>query len=146
MSIKRIPADDAFSLCVRERAHWTCELCGTVHAEGQAAGRSRALDNSHLFGRGNWSVRFDSHNAFCHCTACHFRFGADRDLQYSHYTNVFGAWWYDIIMERKEDTKLGRLARKSKKEIKQHYMAEFEKMREMRKMGIMGRIEFENWI
>lgn len=142
MCMKRTPADDAFSKCTRERADWTCELCGTVHVDAQAKGASKGLDCSHLFGRGNWSVRVDPNNSFCHCTACHFRFGADRQLQRQHHEAVFGSGMYEIIEERKNDTSLGRRVKREQKEIAKHYRQEYERMRGLRKQGITGRIEF----
>ena len=144
--MKRTPADDAFSRCVRERANWTCELCKTVHPDAQATGRSRALHCSHFIGRGNWSVRFDAFNAFCHCYACHVRFGSDKYLQEKHHAEVFWIGQSFFIKERKQDTKLGRFARKSQKEIAKHYRHEYERMRALRADGQRGRIEFENWI
>ena len=146
MGLKRTQADIWFSRCVRERANWVCELCKTVHPDAQATGRSRALHCSHFIGRGNWSVRFDAFNAFCHCYACHVRFGSDKYLQEQHYAAVFFVTLFVFLKERKQDTKLGRFARKSQKEITKHYKNEYNIMRDLRAKGRTGRIEFENWI
>ena len=140
--MKLTPADKWFSKCVRERSRWTCELCGTHYPEGAAKGAYQGLDCSHMIGRGNWSVRFDANNAFAHCTACHFRFGADKELQTSHYMKVFGVYVYDILIQLKNDPKIGRIMRKRKKEIAKYYKEIFECMREKRKGGYMGRLEF----
>lgn len=144
--MKRTPADDAFSRCVRERANWTCELCKTIHPDAQATGRSRALHCSHFIGRGNWSVRFDISNAFCHCYACHVRFGSDKYLQEKHYLEVFSEHEQLLLVEKKHNNQLGKLARKSQKEIAAHYKAEYGRMRKSRAGGCNGRLEFENWI
>ena len=143
--IKRTSADDWFSKCVRERANWTCEMCGTIHAEAQATAKCGGLYCSHLFSRGNWAVRFDPDNAFCHCTACHFRFGGDREIQRIEYEKVFGNGKYEIIREKKNDTTLGRMAKREIKEIAKHYMGEFQRMRKLRQDGKTGRIEFEGY-
>ena len=143
--MKRTPADDAFSRCIRERANWTCELCKTVHPDAQATGRTRSLHCSHLYGRGNWSVRFDSGNAFCHCYACHVRFGSNKDLQNVHAREKFTEHELALLKERKNDNRLGKLARKSQKEITKHYRQEYDRMRKLRAKGHNGRIEFENW-
>lgn len=143
--MKRTPADDAFSLCVRERAHWQCELCKTFYPEAQAVGRSRSLDCSHLFTRGNWSVRFSPINAFCHCVACHFRFGGDRELQRTHFEEVFGEGLYIILLERKQNSSIGRQAKREGKEIAKHYRQEFKRMRELRLNGATGRLEFTGY-
>ena len=42
MAIKITPADTAFSKCVKERADWKCERCGTQYQEGD-----RGLHCSH---------------------------------------------------------------------------------------------------
>ena len=145
MSLKRTPADDAFSRCIRERADWTCELCGTVYPEAQATGRSRGLHCSHFIGRGNWSVRFNSSNAFCHCYACHVRFGSDKYIQEKHYLDIFGGGKLVFLEFGKNSTFLGRDAKKSQREISAHYRQEYERMRKLRAKGQRGRIEFMSW-
>ena len=34
MAVKITPADTAFGKCVKERASWRCERCGTQYQEG----------------------------------------------------------------------------------------------------------------
>jgi hypothetical protein len=50
-----------------------------------------------------------------------------------------------IILEKKQNTSIGRMARKEVKEIAKHYKAEFERMRKLRAEGVMGRIEFTGY-
>jgi hypothetical protein len=148
MALKRTQADKYYSACIRERTNWTCELCGTHYPDSAAKGNSKSLDCSHLVGRGNWSVRFDAINAFCHCYGCHSRFGADADLQKRHHLEIFGNGLYDILMERKNDSGIGRMVRKAEKlgEVRRHYKAEFERMRKERANGEQGRIEFISYV
>lgn len=70
MAIKITPADKAFSLCIRERAHWRCERCGRVTPDDKRMG----LHCSHWQGRGSWSTRLHPLNAFAHCYGCHSHF------------------------------------------------------------------------
>lgn len=145
MAIKTTPADVAFSRCIRERANWTCERCGKHYPDAAAAGKSQSVHCSHMVGRGNWSVRLDPWNAFCHCYGCHSVFGADGAYQKEHYIEIHGSGAYELLMERKASTALGREAKKSVKEIAKHYRGEFARMRELRMEGEMGRIEFTGY-
>lgn len=139
--VKRTPADDAFSLCVRERAGWTCEKCGKYYPEG--AGR-KGLHCSHYIGRGNWSVRLDRDNAESLCYGCHSHHGGTERRA----REVLGDGLWEILYERSVDTELGRAYRKTKGkgEVAKHFRAEYERMRASRMDGEIGRIEFENFL
>ena len=65
MAIKITPADTVFGKCVKERASWRCERCGTQYQEGD-----RGLHTSHGLGR-QWGVRFVGLNAIAACYGCH---------------------------------------------------------------------------
>lgn len=138
--LKRTPADDWFSKCVRERANWTCEICNTHYPDAAANGAGQ-LDCSHHEGRGNWSVRFDPDNAECACCACHFREGGTERRA----REALGDGRYEILMEKARDTELGRMYRrtKGKGDISKHFRNEFRRMRKLRAEGVTGRIEFE---
>jgi len=84
-------------------------------------------------------------NAFCHCTACHFRFGGDRDLQRQHFNEVFGDGAYILLLEQKQNSLYSRMAKREQKEIAKYYREEFKRMRLLRKDGAMGRIEFTGY-
>lgn len=143
--MKLTAADRWYSRCVRERSNWTCELCGTEYPDGRAKGACQGLDCSHYVSRGNWSVRFDSSNAFAHCVSCHFRFSGDAQLQIDEYKRVFGQGQHERLRERKNDTSLGRSNRKEVKEIAKHYKKEYELMRSARAKGAAGRLEFTSY-
>jgi hypothetical protein len=144
--LKRTTADSWFSKCVRERSNWTCDRCNKHYPDDAAKGSSRSLDCSHVFGRGNWSVRHDPDNAFCHCYGCHSIFGSDKEVQQKEYNRVFGGGLYDMLVQKKNDSSRGRVAKRSNKEMAKHYKAEFERMRGLRLEGEQGRIEFEGFI
>src|SRR4030095_8318714 len=54
--IKRSLADDLFSKYIRARENYTCQRCHRYFENGIG------LDNSHYWGRGNWTTRFDPEN------------------------------------------------------------------------------------
>ena len=56
-----------------------------------------------------------------------------------------GGILYDILIEKSNDLMLGKEARRSKKEIAEHYKAEFERMRRERDNGKVGRINFQGY-
>lgn len=142
-AIKRTPADIAFSKCVRGRAGWKCERCGSQHEEN-----SQGLHCSHYHGRGKWGVRFDPDNAFAHCYGCHKYLSA--------HPSVFAAWVYDemgggrleLLKERVNDISLGKVyARtKGKGDIARHFREEFSRIKQLRLEGVRGRIEFEAFL
>ena len=136
-AIKRTPADIAFSKCIRERAGWSCERCGSYFPEGNRGG----LDCSHHHSRGNWSIRFDPLNAEALCYGCHSHCGGTEERR----RDVLTDWEIDLLFERKADTGLGRLYRKTKGvgEIAKHYRDELKRLESLRAGGEVGRLEFE---
>jgi len=135
--IKRTPADIAFSLCVRERADWTCERCGTKYPE-----KARGLECSHGHTRGKWGVRFCGLNAEALCTGCHFREGGLARLE-----KIWTEWERERVLELVNDIGWGKMVRatKGKGDIAKHYRDEYDLMRQYREAGGTGRIEFEDW-
>lgn len=71
MKIRRDKRDILFSILVRERANWTCQVCGKFFPEGVR----RGLECSHHFSRRKRSVRWDPSNASAHCMSCHQKLG-----------------------------------------------------------------------
>lgn len=138
--IKRTPADDAFSKCVRERANWTCEKCNKYFPEGKRQG----LDCSHHYGRRNWSIRLEPINAESLCYGCHSHYGGTEDRR----KEVLNKGELEILIEKKNDIQLGKEVRKTKGkgEIAKHFREELKRMQELRAQGEMGRIEFVGWL
>ena len=137
-----------FSLCVRERADWACQACGKKYepwftAKGLPA--NPGLHCSHYIGRGNYSVRFDKHNADAHCFGCHQKFEGNPHIFMMWKSEQLGGLLYDILIEKSQDIMIGKQARREKKEIAAHYKAEFEKMQAKRASGKVGRIEFTGY-
>lgn len=137
--IKITSGDRFFSLCVRERANWTCERCGTYHQPP-----TTALHCAHWHSRGNWSVRFDPSNALALCYGCHQYTSVNRETEHRPLMlKVFGELELDRVATEKN-----RPATRVKKflpEIAKHYRQELERMQRLRANGETGRIEFERW-
>lgn len=140
MALKRTSADIAFSKCVRERVSWTCERCGSWFHRNAGG-----LECSHFHGRGKWGLRFDPDNAFSLCTGCHFYLGSHPTEHQKWVEGQIGAGMMEILQERANDTSLGRIARRSAKEIAKHYRNELARLERLRDEGETRRIELENW-
>lgn len=148
--IKTTPADKWFSLCVRCRTNWTCEYKAMHFPD--PSGR-KGLHCSHFYGRGNWSTRFDPMNAFAHSYGSHQLLGSNAKLFAGWALEKMGKMEFDSLVCRSLDTKIGREYRKANKlkegrttALAAHFKREYEKMEEMRKDGITGRIEFSSYI
>jgi hypothetical protein len=146
--LKTTPADKWFSLCVRERANWTCEYPGCrKHIEPP----TRELQCAHYDTRDIWSTRLDPLNAFCLCDVHHMRI--DRNgyrMEFENlYLSVFGIDNLEILREHwRDNAGLGKLYKQTegKGAVAEHYKKEFERMEEMRAQGFTGRIEFSGWL
>lgn len=136
------PADHFFSLCIRERADWKCEKCGTKYERG-----SRGIHCSHYFGRSYWAVRFEPLNAFSHCFACHRLMESNPDLFQTWTTIVLGPDKLEIVREKAYSLVLAKELRRTKGrgEIAKWFESEYNRMLELRKQGQTGRIEFVGW-
>lgn len=132
-AIKRDVADDAFSLCVRERSNWICECCGKVFPEGQMAGRESGLHCSHFIGRRNKSTRYHPDNAFAHCNTCHRKFEENPHEFTAWVQNYLGVARYDQLLVVKNA--IFRTTREIRSEIAKHYREEFARMRGERAAG-----------
>ena len=140
-AVKIKQADKWFSKCVRARANWCCERCGTQHDKS-----SQGLHCSHYHGRGRWAVRFDPENAEALCYGCHSLMGS---LPVEHTKRIqekLGQYRFNALRERSNDLKRGRDAKRDEKEISKHFKAEYERMEKMRECGDVGRIEFEGYL
>nr|AKH47993.1 hypothetical protein SARI_02660 [uncultured marine virus] len=68
MKIKIDKIDSLFSKMIRERDKWRCIFCGNVYEPPTSA-----LHNSHFWGRGHKSTRYDARNCDALCYGCHVR-------------------------------------------------------------------------
>jgi hypothetical protein len=123
-AVKIKSADKWFSLCIRERANWTCERCGAKCPDDKRMG----LHCSHYHGRGKWATRFDPDNCRALCYGCHSYVGGNPDIHRSDMIARLGPGLYEIVLEKSNDSRLGRMAKRSEKEIAAHYRAEYRRM------------------
>lgn len=134
-AVKITPADAAFSKCVRERNANRCERCGGYPNPG-------GLHCSHFYGRGKWSTRFDPENGTALCHGCHSYFGSNPELHRHWQKERLGPYRYDALLERANNSSLGRTAKREAKAIAEHYRGEHRAMLKKREQGEYGRIEF----
>lgn len=90
--------DAIISRRVRDRDHWTCFYCGKQHEVG-----SRNLSNSHFWGRGKLSVRFDMENCDAACwIPCHkYKLEGHKNGQYRDFKlRQLGKDRYDALEVR----------------------------------------------
>ena len=134
--MRRTKQDAVFSDLVRERANWTCEVCGKYYPEGSRGG----LECSHFYSRSRNSTRLHPLNAAAQCTHCHFQLGGDP---------VLFTEWINQHLKKGEPEYLRFLANKIQKKPKwykeeeyQHLKKELARMRKLRLEGETGRIEF----
>ena len=141
-AVKIRAADKHFSACVRERANWTCERCHRKTPDDKRMG----LHCSHYHGRGKWATRFDPENCEAICYGCHAYLTANPHKHTARQKEQMGEGAYQILLERSQDTAVGRLAKKTEKDISRHYREELKRMQALRVEGEQGRIEFDNWL
>ena len=109
--IKRSLADDLFSKYIRARDNYTCQRCHRYFENGIG------LDNSHYWGRGNQTTRYDPDNCDALCRGCHEYAGSGdgRDDWYTPFKKKqLGEQRYNALMVRahqtgKKDETLARL-------------------------------------
>jgi len=103
------------------------------------------LHNSHYHGRGKWGVRFEIRNCSSICYGCHQYLGSHPTEHTKFMKAKLGEKAYDELLELANDTKLGRLAKRSEKEIRAHYRQQLERMKSARASGETGYLFLENW-
>ena len=136
--MKTNPADQAFSRCVRERADWTCEKCGSKHEEG-----SMGLHCSHIFSRRHRTIRWSGDNAQALCFSCHSWYGGNPADSGVWIAEFLGEGHIDLLREKKEQRL--KVSKLEEKEIAKHYREQLKAMKAERDNGKQGRIEFESW-
>ena len=141
MALKVTQADKHFSLCIREAAEWKCEKCHTYYPEG----RRQGLHCSHYHGRGKWGLRFVVDNAAAHCYGCHQHLSSNPLKHQEWRVQHIGQGACDILLEKSNDTALGRLAKRNQKEISKHYREEHKRLKELRAQGVKGKLEINSW-
>lgn len=141
--MKRTPYDKAVSDVVRERADWACEKCGVISEEGRNRAADKGMQCSHYYGRKHNSTRYDMDNCFCLCASCH-SWLEDRPADHRVFViSKLGEARHDELMRRHHQVK--KYKSWMLKELKEHYRAEFERIRERHFSGERGYIEVINY-
>ena len=136
MGIKRTPLDAVFSDLVRERADWTCEVCGKEFPDRKGAG----LHCSHYWGRRGASTRHHGDNCFAHCFGCHQKLGSNPELFRSWVFKELGEIRYDDLTLRANKPR--KYTKADRKEMLIHFKAQLEYLKKRRKEGQTGYILF----
>ena len=114
MAIKREACDKWFSNCVRHRDKHTCQYC-----------QKPGTDCAHIYGRAKKSVRWSMDNAITLCRYHHQWFGSNPVAFTDFLTKIYGEGHMAILREKANSImKTNKLLRK---EISDHYRAEFRK-------------------
>ena len=137
--MKRDKLDIIFSKLVRERADWTCEMCGKKFPED-----APNLHCSHIYGRRYRSTRWHGNNATAMCFACH-RSVTEQPLEFSAWVlATFGEGHCTALKTRRNA--ILKLSKPEKEEFYQFMKAQLERLKEKRNDGETGRLEFEEWL
>ena len=93
MRIKIDKADTLFSKWIRNRDKWTCQRCHKTYPDGYSG-----LNNSHYWGRGRESVRFEPDDCDALCFGCHMIWEKDdRDSYKAFKIKQLGQKRYDSL-------------------------------------------------
>ena len=138
MSLKRSPADDSFSKCVRAAADYKCQKC-----EKQYDKSSTGLHCSHNFGRRHKTIRWCSDNALSLCFSCHQWFGENPADSGKWLEEFVGIGTVDLLREKmRSKVKVSKL---EEKEIAKRYREQLKIIQDKREGGEIGYIDFESW-
>lgn len=136
-NVKRKPADDAFSKCVRAAAGYQCERCGTQYGPGDSG-----LHCSHNFSRRHRTIRWCKENALALCFGCHQWFGGNPADSGRWLEDKVGSGVIEILRE-KRDSKV-KVSKLEEKDIAAHYRKEHKRIVERLESG-EATVDFESW-
>ncbi len=136
MGIKRTPLDAVFSDLVRERADWTCEVCDKHFPDRKGSG----LHASHYWGRRGKSTRWYGLNVFAHCFGCHQKLGSKPHEFKSWVFKQLGETLYDQLTLRANAPM--KYSKQDLKDMQAHFKKELAEIRQKRKDGWVGYIDF----
>jgi len=136
--VKLDALDKIFSLCVRERANWTCECCGENHRNNAGY-----LDCSHIYGRRHRSTRWDPLNAHALCKSCHTYF-TDRPTEFTSWVKTtMSDERYEEL--RQKHHQIFKSTKADRKEAVKWFKRQHAEMCEKREQGQTGYIDFAGY-
>lgn len=136
--VRILPADAAFSKCVREAANWKCQRCGAQHQE-----KSMGLHCAHYQTRGKWGTRFEPDNVAALCYGCHSYIDSHPEEKTAWFEKHIGAERAQEVRRMGEIPARGLRSRKS--EIAKHFRLEHEQMLIKRSQGVTSRLGFRRF-
>jgi hypothetical protein len=117
MSIRRDPADIAFSQAVRMSRGFICEHCNKGDGRTELA---------HIYGRRFKSVRWDTLNGLCLCHTCHRQF-TENPLDFTSWLREYvGQGYLDILNEKRN--RIFKTTKAIRADIAKHYRNEIKLM------------------
>ena len=140
--MKLSPADIAFSQCVRAAADHTCRKCGIQKFPTNRRGNS-GMDCSHVFGRGNRTVRWAKDNAKCMCHTCHRWWHENPTESGQWFENLVGIDHMELLREKARAC--FKIPKTEEREIAKHYREQLKIIEQKRLDGVTGYIDFESW-
>ena len=101
----------------------------------------------HFQGRKHKRTRYMMENGLCLCASCHARVEEDPYEHTKLYSSIWGEGMAELLSQLKHQPykPIGGW-KEFEKEAAAHYRKEFERMRNLRLDGDIGRIEFEGFI
>lgn len=127
MTIRRCPADAAFSDALRASRNHACEHCG----------REGRTECAHIYGRRHKSIRWDTLNALSLCHTCHRAF-TENPLDFERWLREYvGQGYLDILAEKRE--RIQKDSKAYRKEVAAHYRREIKLM----ESGVHDLISFQ---
>lgn len=119
--MKRSPADDYFSKCIRANNDYTCARCNKVYDKS-----SSGLHCSHNFSRRHRTIRWCKENAIPLCYSCHQWFGGEPLNSGKWLEEFIGTGTVEILRE-KMNSKV-KVSKLEEKEIATHYRDQLKKL------------------
>lgn len=108
------PLDRLFSIYIRMRDGWTCQKCGQISMEVEAA---------HFHGQGKKSVRYEDDNACALCQVCHDFLDENPIIKRGFFTIRLGNKKIEAL-----DEKANNPCKVDRSEIAKHLREEIKKM------------------
>ena len=134
MSVKRTPADIAFSKAIRESHDYTCCKCGTSYRHDPGY-----IDCAHVHTRLHRNTRWCAEwGAVALCKPCHRHFTLFPLFWAEFLTEKFGEDWYEEAKRRAWETK--KYTKADQADIAKHYRAEVSRIEKLRLDGETGHI------
>lgn len=136
--LKRSPADDAFSKCVRAANGYKCARCGTQYDKS-----STGLHCSHNFSRRHRTIRWCKDNALPLCYSCHEWFGGNPADSGKWLESILGIGVIDMLRE-KMNSKI-KVSKTEEADIAKHYRGQLKIIESLLASGNRLPIDFLSW-